>query len=143
MADYYKILDIPKDATEQQIKKSYKKLAIKWHPDKNLNNKEEAENKFKQISEAYEILSNPEKRHQYDNPRRIIQFRGDPFRQLFRSFDIRLHNLSQQMAQNMTSTNIHFANGHQVVNKTQIRNGKRIEEVYVDGTLQKRTVTSI
>ncbi|EGR32479.1 hypothetical protein IMG5_081370, partial [Ichthyophthirius multifiliis] len=56
---YYKILGIEKTATDDQIKKAYRKLALKWHPDKNQNNKEEATIKFKLISEAYEILSDP------------------------------------------------------------------------------------
>ena len=65
MTDYYKILEINKDATESDIKKAYRKLAIKYHPDKNPNNKE-AEEKFKEINEAYQILSNPEERKKYD-----------------------------------------------------------------------------
>lgn len=66
MSDYYEILDVPKTATDQDIKKAYRKLALKWHPDKNPNNKEEAEENFKQISEAYDVLSDPEKRNVYD-----------------------------------------------------------------------------
>lgn len=64
--DYYGILNIPKEATEQQIKKAYKKLAMKWHPDKNVDNPEIAEKKFKEVSEAYQVLSDPEKRKKYD-----------------------------------------------------------------------------
>lgn len=63
---YYDILGIPKDADPKQISGAYKKLAKKWHPDKNPDNQKEAEEKFKTISEAYEILSNPEKREIYD-----------------------------------------------------------------------------
>ena len=62
----YKILNITKDAEPETIKKSYKKLAMKWHPDRNPKNKEEAENKFKEISEAYEILSDEKKRKAYE-----------------------------------------------------------------------------
>lgn len=65
--DYYKLLEINKDASPEEVKKSYNRLAKKWHPDKNLDNKEEATEKFKQISEAYHILSDPEKREIYDN----------------------------------------------------------------------------
>jgi DnaJ-class molecular chaperone len=64
--DYYEILGIEKNATEEDIKKSYRKLAVKWHPDKNPNNKEEAEKKFKELSEAYGVLSDQEKRSIYD-----------------------------------------------------------------------------
>ena len=63
--DYYKILGVNKDADENEIKKAYRKLAIKYHPDKNLGNKE-AEEKFKEINEAYEVLKDPNKRKQYD-----------------------------------------------------------------------------
>jgi DnaJ homolog subfamily B member 4 len=61
--DYYKILGVDKGATDDDLKKAYRKLAMKWHPDKNPNNKKEAENKFKQISEAYEVSWHPEKIH--------------------------------------------------------------------------------
>ncbi|KAL0398555.1 UNVERIFIED_CONTAM: DnaJ protein1 [Sesamum radiatum] len=64
--DYYKILQVDKNAKDDDLKKAYRKLAMKWHPDKNPNNKKEAEAKFKQISEAYEVLSDPQKRAIYD-----------------------------------------------------------------------------
>lgn len=63
--DYYKILDVTKSATEADIKKAYRKLARKYHPDLNPNDKE-AEKKFKEINEANEVLSNPENRKKYD-----------------------------------------------------------------------------
>ncbi|NXP00422.1 DNJB8 protein, partial [Certhia brachydactyla] len=66
MVDYYKVLGLQIDASQDDIKKSYHKLALKWHPDKNPRNKEEAEKKFKEIVEAYEILSDPQKRSFYD-----------------------------------------------------------------------------
>ena len=64
--DYYNILNLNKNASDSEIKKAYRKLAIKWHPDKNPENKENAEKKFKEISEAYQILSDPEKKKIYD-----------------------------------------------------------------------------
>ncbi|XP_073030239.1 uncharacterized protein [Primulina eburnea] len=64
--DYYKILKVDKNATDDELKKAYRKLAMKWHPDKNPNNKTEAEAKFKEISEAYEVLSDSQKRAIYD-----------------------------------------------------------------------------
>lgn len=63
--DYYKILGVRRDATQDEIKEAYRKLAKKYHPDLNPNNKE-AEEKFKEVNEAYQILSDPEKRKQYD-----------------------------------------------------------------------------
>ncbi|MGL4994355.1 MAG: molecular chaperone DnaJ [Bacteroidales bacterium] len=63
--DYYEILGVAKDASAEQIKKAYRKKAIQYHPDKNPDNKE-AENKFKEAAEAYEILSDPNKRSRYD-----------------------------------------------------------------------------
>jgi molecular chaperone DnaJ len=64
--DYYKVLELEKTATADQIKKSYKKLAMKYHPDRNQDNKEEAEAQFKLVKEAYEVLSDPNKRSRYD-----------------------------------------------------------------------------
>lgn len=63
--DYYKVLDVTKSATEAEIKKAYRKLARKYHPDLNPNDKE-AEKKFKEINEANEVLSNPDNRKKYD-----------------------------------------------------------------------------
>lgn len=63
--DYYEVLGIEKGASEDEIKKAFRKLAIKYHPDKNRGNKE-AEEKFKEINEAYQVLSDPEKRSNYD-----------------------------------------------------------------------------
>jgi molecular chaperone DnaJ len=63
--DYYEILGLAKNASEDEIKKAYRKLAIKYHPDKNPDDKK-AEDKFKEAAEAYEVLSNPEKRQRYN-----------------------------------------------------------------------------
>lgn len=63
--DYYKLLGVSKTATQEEIKQSYRKLALKYHPDKNQGNKE-SEERFKEIGEAYEVLKDPEKRKKYD-----------------------------------------------------------------------------
>ncbi|KAL1193816.1 DnaJ protein ERDJ3B [Cardamine amara subsp. amara] len=64
--DYYKVLQVDRNAKDEDLKKAYRKLAMKWHPDKNPNNKKDAEAKFKQISEAYDVLIDPQKRTIYD-----------------------------------------------------------------------------
>lgn len=63
--DYYEVLGVAKGATEEEIKKAYRKLALKYHPDRNPGDKE-AEEKFKEAAEAYDVLSNPDKRKRYD-----------------------------------------------------------------------------
>jgi len=85
--EYYKILGVSKTATADEIKKAYRKLALKFHPDKNPDNKE-AEAKFKKISEAYAVLSDQKKRQEYDT------YGSDGFQQrysqedIFRGFDL-------------------------------------------------------
>ena len=65
MKNYYEILGVPRDADEEQLKKAYRKLAMKFHPDKNPDDPT-AEEKFKEVGEAYDVLRNPEKRASYD-----------------------------------------------------------------------------
>ena len=68
--DYYRILEIKEDADFSEIKKKYRKLAIKYHPDKNPGD-DEAVKKFREITEAYEILGDEKKRKEYDNKRKF------------------------------------------------------------------------
>ena len=92
--DYYKLLGVKKDASEGEIKKAYRKLAMKYHPDHTKGDKS-AEDKFKKISEAYAVLSNKEKRKEYDTfgsegfHQRFSQediFRGFDFGDIFKEF---------------------------------------------------------
>ena len=84
--DYYEILGIKKDATEAEIKKAYRKLALKWHPDKNPDNREEAEEHFKKINEAYSVLSDKNKRNQYDQGGIHFDFGGFNADDIFKDF---------------------------------------------------------
>lgn len=96
---YYTLLGLKKDDNPNldQIKKAYKRSALKWHPDRNINNKLETEEKFKEINQAYEILSDPKKKKQYDLygeniPRQGFQFNNmsgftDPFEMFNHVFD--------------------------------------------------------
>ena len=80
--DYYQILGVNRNVTPEELKKAYRKLAQKYHPDKAKGNKQEAEAQFKKISEAYAVLSNPEKRKEYD------EFGSQAFRAKFSQEDI-------------------------------------------------------
>jgi molecular chaperone DnaJ len=64
--DYYEVLGVPRDATPEQIKSAYRKAALRWHPDRNPNNHKEAEERFREATEAYSVLSDPQKRAAYD-----------------------------------------------------------------------------
>lgn len=64
--DYYKILGVARDAKDDEIKKAYRKLAVRWHPDKNPDNAAEAAEKFKEVAEAYDVLSDATKRQVFD-----------------------------------------------------------------------------
>ncbi|MBW2120992.1 MAG: J domain-containing protein [Deltaproteobacteria bacterium] len=79
--DYYEVLGVSRNATDEEIKKAYRKLALKYHPDRNKGNKE-AEERFKEINEAYAVLSDKEKRKQYDT------FGAEGFHQRFTQEDI-------------------------------------------------------
>jgi curved DNA-binding protein len=96
VADYYKVLDVDKGASDEAIKKSYRKLALKYHPDRNKGDKT-AEDKFKEISEAYAVLSDKDKKRQYDQygdakfHQQYSQediFRGADFSTVFKDFDM-------------------------------------------------------
>jgi curved DNA-binding protein len=75
--DYYEVLGVARDASQQDIQRAYRKLARKHHPD--VNKAPGAEDRFKEINEAYRVLSDPEERQRYDNPRPGPEFRGTEF----------------------------------------------------------------
>ncbi|KAH8098724.1 hypothetical protein JL720_1687 [Aureococcus anophagefferens] len=93
-SDYYKTLGIDKKATKKEVKAAYRTLALKWHPDKNPDDRAAAEQKFREVAEAYEVLSDDEQRRQYDSVGGIPGFggggrggRGGPFGGGFRNAD--------------------------------------------------------
>ncbi len=81
MSDYYSLLGVDRNASEDQIKKAYRKMAMKYHPDQNKDNPQ-AEEQFKKIAEAYAVLSDSKKKQQYD------QFGAEGFKQKFSQEDI-------------------------------------------------------
>ena len=143
--DYYDVLGVNKSASPEELKSAYRKLAVKYHPDKNIENKEEAEKKFKEIAEAYEILSNKDKyasnnsfrqqhfNSQFVNPHEI-------FNQIFKdmnisnnAFNTRMHvNINVPMQRNnvFRSTSV------------TIKDGKKIETINetINGVTSKKTI---
>ncbi|XP_011303808.1 dnaJ homolog subfamily B member 6 [Fopius arisanus] len=92
MVDYYKVLEVTRVATTADVKKAYRKLALKWHPDKNPDNLEESTKKFKEISEAYEVLIDEKKRRIYDQyGKEGLQIPGNKRRHEDEDFD-QFHN---------------------------------------------------
>ena len=102
--DLYKILDLNNDCSLEDIKNSYKKLALKWHPDRNLNNLEEANIKFKNITNAYSILTDIEKKKQYDLSGKLEDFSGNPlelFNFIFKDVNHKIIDLIQNTYNNI------------------------------------------
>ena len=100
--DYYKILEVNKKSTQEEIKKSYKTLAMKYHPDRNKT--PGSEDKFKEISRAYQILSNPKKRREYDLSGKVHHFNFTPaftlFKKIFSELPQELYKLSSLFSMN-------------------------------------------
>ena len=125
---YYNILGLKNNANDDEVKKAYKKLAIKYHPDKNPENKEEAEKKFKEIAEAYDILTNKDK---YINNNPFTKYSGfktthinpnDIFNQMFGGMNFNTHmNINIPTRQN----NTHITRSKSI----KIENGKKIETI--------------
>jgi curved DNA-binding protein CbpA len=108
LKDYYCILDLNKDASAQDIKKAFRQLAMRYHPDRNPENTEEAGKKFKEISEAYEVLGDEDKRQQYD---RLLYFSSYPRRTITVeefSTDSMVSDLMREMLQRLSELGIAF-----------------------------------
>jgi DnaJ-class molecular chaperone len=127
--DYYKILEVNKQSSLEEIKKSYKKLAIKYHPDKGGNAEQ-----FKKISEAYQVLSDPEKRKNYDNNNNANIFDNlnnhNKFTDAHELFNF-VFNTNNPFSSNISiSSNSSFTNNINSFSKSTsviISNGKKIE----------------
>ncbi|WP_187983081.1 DnaJ domain-containing protein [Borreliella bavariensis] len=145
--DYYNILGIQKNASNEEIKKAYKKLAIKYHPDKNKGNKI-AEEKFKEINEAYEILSSPDKKRNYDalgstnfndnNEHFEREFNGSRFSN-FEDLDFFskiFTGSSRKTTDKEITLNISLYDAYMGSKKTILINNKKVEVIIPKGTLE-------
>jgi len=135
--DYYKILELTKTSTDNEIKKNYRKLALKYHPDKGGDEK-----KFKEITEAYNVLGDPQKRRQYDNPvpqfRRVYRqpdFNSDTSNILRHLHTMNLNNnyphhnnFHFKFHQNIKRGNCTLCSGTGTIKKIRISPGLRIEQ---------------
>ena len=130
---YYKILELENNASLDDIKKAYRKLAVKYHPDKNPDNKEHAEEKFKEISQAYEILTNKDKyaqdpRFRQNNMPQINPH--DLFKQIFSQMNMQQnmnfgHPIFMNMSQGINVVQMP-ANAVMRSTSTRIEDGKKI-----------------
>ena len=132
--DYYSILGVDRNASEDQIKSAYKKLALKWHPDRHANEseaqKKEAEEKFKEIAEAYAVLSDPEKKQKYDRFGSVdgmpnMDFNMDGFGDLGDIFDIFRGRSTGRKG---------YSDVHEAGATIEIRVPLTIEEIYNGGS---------
>lgn len=102
--DLYKILGVNENSSDDEIKKAYKKLAIRWHPDKNSDNRVEAEKKFKEISHAFSVLKDKQLKHDYDNMRKggfSTGGSGQHYNQNFSGFDFNSHDMGFEFYEKM------------------------------------------
>lgn len=164
--NYYEILEINKGSSLDDIKKSYRRLALKWHPDRNKDNKYEAEEKFKKISEAYNVLSNNRLRQKYDmygneNVNEIIDNDFDPF-DIFNSFfdtnnsnfnhfssnnfndifnDRRFYNSNSSVSFSSRQESSKILNG-QHIKETIIKDNDTVTEIYeINGQIKSKKIT--
>jgi len=147
---YYNILEISSTASDDDIKKAYKKMAIKHHPDKNPDNKEVAEEKFKEVAEAYEVLTNKEKymkQPAFNRPGGHPGFAGgfvnphEMFNQIFKEMNIgsqRAPNVCINISSNGQSNSVSRSSS------VRIQNGKKIETIQesINGIIRQRVVVT-
>ena len=128
--DYYSILGVPKNATEKDLKKAYKKMSMQHHPDRGGN-----EEKFKQINEAYSTLKDPQKRAEYDNPQPQFRFNthnmgGNPFDDIFGQMH-RRQRRNHDVTININLDLLDVMQGKELAARYQVPSGK-IKEANID-----------
>jgi curved DNA-binding protein CbpA len=139
MKDYYQILGVSNNASEDDIKKAFRKLAFQYHPDKNPGHEKQAEEKFKDISEAYGILSDPGKRQQYDlrssSPQGFQYSQQDIFRETFNN-RVTVDELNRMFAQ----AGLRFDDDF--LNRTFFESNNSVFRVYYGGTRSQASQSS-
>ena len=154
---YYKVLELKNDASDEEVKKAYRKMAVKYHPDKNPDNKEESEKKFKEVAEAYEILTNKEK-YKKENPfgnngpfnhpgfGRGFVNPHDIFNQMFRDMNLgNMHVNVQQMRpiHVMRSSSVKIENGKRIETIKETVNGVTTEKVIVHDLNKNNNINNV
>jgi curved DNA-binding protein CbpA len=141
--DYYKVLEINKGATSDEIKKAYRKLALKWHPDKNKS--PDAAKKFREIAQAYQILSNSDTRKNYDQGSPTVDYTFIDPMDLF----MELNNFFNMISQVLDTTDafmseiVIISSNNMPMTKsvpkqlTKSTNTKWLTKTYPDGTIKK------
>ncbi|KAM3850978.1 dnaJ homolog subfamily B member 6-like [Vipera latastei] len=172
MVEYYEALGLPKSASLDDIKKAYRKKALRWHPDKNPENKQFAEQRFKEIAEAYEVLSDKNKRDVYDlygkdglmgrgkpggsagnniSSEYMFHFRSahDIFREFFGGRDpffgdpMAFTGCAGGKGFSFYSSSTNFINGKQITTKRIIEDGQERVEVEENGELKSVVVNGV
>lgn len=158
--DYYKILGLNKNCSDKDIKKSYKKLALQWHPDRNPQNPEQSKKKFQQISEAYRILSDKKLRKQYDLGEEInmdsssIHDPFDIFESFFNNDSMFFDNFNKNNYNNFNNrfqNNFFSYNSNNYSNssyssrseKTRIVNGYSVKETIIEDGNKKTEIYEV
>lgn len=149
--NYYEILGVKENDSDDVIRKAYKKLAMKYHPDKNThNNKTEAEKKFKEVSQAYDVLRDPQKRREYDNFRKyggsgnFSNFSGGfGFHDMgFDFYDKMFKDFFKDFGNDDFFKDMGNCQGTSIKTSTIIQNGKKItrtEKSFIDKDGKRRT----